>query len=481
MQMDKRQDIAKKNSKASYFVILGIMCFAVFVVITASLNNDITRDIYALSNTLIDTIGLVVLTLLFGFSFSGTGDIKRPVQAFKLLLTLVFTSVFFSSLAESMYGMPDRVVLIITFTTLAYAFAGTFYLALWGYQKQFLKRSKNTRPVTILLFCATACYISAVIINLFVPVTFSYTEQGVWDYNVADYTSFIMNCICITIMCIATFTSGMDLKKKLSFLSFLIVPALVAFINLLYYVLGWEIFLPSIEHIAMILTLYIIFFNIHIELKNDIIKHEKEQIKLQFAATISQIQPHFVYNSLSVIAALCEEDPKLAAEAANTFSDYLRENIDFAGKDKPVTFAEELKHIKTYIWLEQLRFPNKLKVEYDIKCTDFYIPALSVQPLVENAVKHGICKTRSGGTVTISSYEDQCFYTITVSDDGVGFDPSKTINDGKQHVGIENARFRIREMSDGHLNIQSEPGKGTKVTIKLPKRKTDYEDNYRRR
>ncbi len=479
--MDKRQGLVKKRSKSSYFVILGIMCFAILTVITAAFTNNILRDIYAFSNTLIDIIGLVFLTLLFGFSFSGTGDIKKPAEAFKLLLILIFASVFFSSLADSMYRMPERVIFITAFTTLAYAFAGTFYLALWGYQKQFLKRSKTTKPVTITLTAATLVYITIVIINLFVPVTFTITDQGVWDHNVVDYVSFVMNCICITTMGIATFASGMDLKKKLSFASFLTVPAFIAIINLLHYVLGWEIFLTSIEHVAMILTLYIIFFNIHVELENEIIKQEKEQIRLQFSAMISQIQPHFVYNSLSVIAALCEEDPKLAEKAANTFSDYLRENIDFADKSAPVTFAEELKHIKTYIWLEQLRFPNKLTVGYDIRCTGFSLPALSVQPLVENAVKHGICKTRSGGTLKISSFEDEAFYTITVSDDGVGFDPSKELNDGKQHVGIENARFRIREMSGGHMDIESAPGKGTNVTIKLPKRKTDYEDNYRRR
>ena len=479
--MDKKQAFGKNNSRSSYFVILGIMCFAILVVITAAFKNDILRDIYAFSNTIIDIIGLVFLVLLFGFSFSRAGDIKRPAQAFKLLLTLVFATVFFSSLANSMYKMPDRVIMITTFTTLAYAFAGTFYLALWGYQKQFIKRSKMILPVTVALAAATMIYIAFVIINLFVPVTFVITEQGVWDYNVVDIISFIMNCICISILGIATFASGMDLKKKLSFASFLTVPAFIAIMDLLHYVLGWEIFLMSVEHIAMILTLYIIFFNIHIELENEIIRHEEEQIRLQFSAMISQIQPHFVYNSLSVIAALCEEDPKLAEKAATTFSDYLRENIDFADKSAPVTFEDELKHIKTYVWLEQLRFPDKLKVGYDIGCTGFYLPALSVQPLVENAVKHGICKTRQGGTVKISSFEDERFYTVTVSDDGMGFDPSKVNDDGKQHVGIENARFRIREMSDGDLDIESKPGEGTTVTIKLPKRKTDYEDNYRRR
>ena len=184
---------------------------------------------------------------------------------------------------------------------------------------------------------------------------------------------------------------------------------------------------------------------------------------------ISQMQPHFLYNSLSVISALCEEDPGLAAKATNAFSDYLRENINFANKSDPISFSEELSHIKIYAWLEKLRFPNKLNIEYDIKQDAFPVPALSVQPMVENAIRHGICKTKGGGTVKICSFDTDQYYTVTVSDNGAGFDVSQAIDDGRQHLGIENTRYRIREMVGGSLDIVSAPGKGTTVTIKIPK------------
>ena len=469
--MDRMQVLAKKNSRLSYYIVLAIMCFAIFLAIEAAVNNNIVRNEFAFSNTIVDIVCLFFALLLFGFSFSKAGDKKKPALAFKVLVTLVFATIFFSALANSIYGIPERYILLNLFVTLSYIVSGTFYLALWGYQKQFIKNSKMTLTVTVLITSVMLSYIAAVIINLFMPVTFIITPQGLYDETVFDLASFMMNCFCLTTLCIATFNSGMNLKKKLSFTSFLLVPAIHTVLILLYIVLGWDIILTSITSAAMILTLYIIFFNIHIEMENEIIHQEKEQIRLQFSAMISQIQPHFVYNSLSVIAALCEEDPGLAAEAANTFSDYLRKNIDFANKNNPVSFPEELNHIKTYIWLEQLRFPNKLKAEYDIRCTDFYVPALSVQPLAENAVKHGICKTKSGGTVRISSFEDDLYYVITVTDDGAGFDASKPVQDGKQHVGIENARFRIREMFNGSLDIESRPGDGTTVTIKIPKRK----------
>ena len=149
--------------------------------------------------------------------------------------------------------------------------------------------------------------------------------------------------------------------------------------------------------------------------------------------------------------------------------EYLRENIDFADKSEPVSFSEELNHIKTYIWLEKLRFSNKLNIEFDISCTSFFVPALSVQPMVENAIKHGICKKKDGGTVRIGSFETAEHYIVSVADDGIGFDAAVHADDGRKHLGIENTRYRIREMVGGSLDIASSPGEGTTVTIKIPK------------
>ena len=233
--------------------------------------------------------------------------------------------------------------------------------------------------------------------------------------------------------------------------------------------LSSNIYILGVLSATVLLPLCLIFHYAHNELEEDVVRKEKEQIQLQVSAMISQMQPHFLYNSLAVISALCEEDPHLAAEATNAFSSYLRENMDFADKRNPISFSEELNHIRTYVWLEKLRFPNKLNIEYDINSTAFPVPALSVQPMVENAIKHGICKSRSGGTVRICSIETDLFYIVTVSDDGIGFDVEETVDDGRQHLGIKNTRYRIREMTGGSLTIESTPGKGTTVKIRIPK------------
>ena len=117
-----------------------------------------------------------------------------------------------------------------------------------------------------------------------------------------------------------------------------------------------------------------------------------------------------------------------------------------------------------------MRYEDRLTIFYNIETTDFMIPALSVQPIVENAVRHGVSKLEEGGTVIISSYEkDDCF-EITVEDDGVGFDPEKGSDDkSRSHVGIENVRTRLRDMCGGTMTIDSEIGFGTTVTIRIPK------------
>jgi LytS/YehU family sensor histidine kinase len=132
----------------------------------------------------------------------------------------------------------------------------------------------------------------------------------------------------------------------------------------------------------------------------------------------------------------------------------------------PIRFAEELKHIEHYVNIEKVRFPD-MNIEYDTETTGFVLPALSVQPLVENAIKHGLMRLESGGTVVIRSYETPTHFCVTVTDDGVGFDPTRPI-DEKKHVGLRNIRGRLKAMVNGELLIESAPDEGTKAMILIP-------------
>ncbi len=193
---------------------------------------------------------------------------------------------------------------------------------------------------------------------------------------------------------------------------------------------------------------------------------------------MSQIRPHFIYNTLNAIYVLCAKDPERARKAIYDFSKYLRGNFEQMDRSEPVSFKDELQHVRFYLSIEQLRFPDALDVEYDIKEQEFSLPALSLQPLVENAVRHGIRAKNGKGQIRISSFEENRECYVVVEDDGEGFDVAaweKNIienggegNDGRRHVGLANVQERIREYG-GRLIIESRIGKGTQMIICIPK------------
>ena len=201
-------------------------------------------------------------------------------------------------------------------------------------------------------------------------------------------------------------------------------------------------------------------------------KLEKELEDSRIAVMLSQIKPHFLYNVLNTIYHLYRKEPDTAQEAVSSFAEYLRCNMLSIEKNEPVPFSEEYQHIQTYLSLEQIRFRGKLDIVYDVDVTDFKVPPLTVEPLVENAVKHGVTKKRGGGVITISTRRTAEGTQITVKDTGNGFDPDHYMDDGKPHVGIRNVRDRLQRMVGGSLSITSSEN-GTVAVISIPGREAN--------
>ena len=197
---------------------------------------------------------------------------------------------------------------------------------------------------------------------------------------------------------------------------------------------------------------------------------EAELKESRVAIMLSQIQPHFIYNTLGTIERMCLKDPQKAYELVRNFSLYLRGNFIELDSVTPIRFTEELKHVEYYANIEKVRFPD-MNIEYEVEATEFVLPALSVQPLVENAIKHGLMRLETGGTVVIRSFETPTHFCVEVKDDGVGFDTDAPI-DEKKHVGLRNIRGRLKAMVDGDLILESKPGVGTKAVIMIPKEVT---------
>ena len=218
---------------------------------------------------------------------------------------------------------------------------------------------------------------------------------------------------------------------------------------------------------AVAFLLYYLIIHVHISQQ----VNEEKDIKLReqrLSMMLSQIQPHFLYNTLNTITALCRANPKLAEETTVKFSRYLRENMYSMETYDTHPFERELDHIKIYLEIEKLRFGDRLNVEYDIKSTDFHVPVLTLQPIVENAVKHGICKRLEGGTVKIETRKEGRDDIIIISDNGEGFEPETVLNDDREHIGIQNANERLKNTVKTEMEIYSLVGVGTRVTIVIP-------------
>ena len=224
--------------------------------------------------------------------------------------------------------------------------------------------------------------------------------------------------------------------------------------------------------VAMVMVLRIIPNNINALAKAKELETEKMVLNAQLAQSristmMSQIRPHFIYNTLGSIEQLCELNPPKAGELVHNFAKYLRGNFGELDNPKPILMSQEMEHVHHYISIENVRFPD-MTFSFEMNSEDFHIPALTVQPLVENAIKHGLMKLEKGGSIRVTTYETQKDYCICVEDDGVGFDPSGLLDD-KKHIGIRNIRDRLKVMVGGVLEIESTPGMGTKVFITIPK------------
>ena len=287
--------------------------------------------------------------------------------------------------------------------------------------------------------------------------------------SIGSFLSYLTYVYILGITGILIIRRQMSAKKKSVYMSYILVPVVIS----AWYTLTG---LPPTFFVATFISVILIYANIYIDLGRENVEYELEnahketELALQRnKQTLSQIRPHFIFNALGSIEELCVVDAKKAESAVHYFAKYLRANMDALGEADMVPFETELDHIHNYIWLEKMRFDDELDYIEDIQIDDFLIPTLSIQPLVENAVKHGMMGKEEGTLhVKIRTYQKDNNYVVEISDDGCGFDASQKKDDGRSHIGMSYAKTSIENRLSGKLNIESEIGKGTKVSIYIP-------------
>lgn len=389
---------------------------------------------------------------------------KRRDEMF-LLIFFIFTAIHFAT-----YTVYDLVKDYYTSDTYIMSFYTTFYimnnaevflffLYLSNYIRLPQKYKKIFSLINIVLF---SVFVVSDFVNLATHMYFSAVD-GVYHREqfmiISQGYQFVMLVISFIL---AIINKELNVREKIAFSIYCFIPFVAIIV---------QNALPgfAIAYLSMILAIEILILFLSIE-KNFMLLEDEQRLKdANVKIMVSQIQPHFIYNTLSSISTLIPIDQARAQKALDDFTEYLRMNFSTLTETNLVSFSDELKHIQTYIELEKMRFNERLHVNYDIKVSSFDVPLLSIQPLVENAIKHGILKKVEGGTLLIKTYETENSYVVEVVDDGVGFNIEDIDFKSNTHIGLNNVKHRITTMCKGEMNIFSEINKGTTIVVKFYK------------
>jgi len=418
----------------------------------------------------INTLGATIcLIILFFVATSKYGKEKRS-KIFARFIFVYFV-VLISSAAENL--MDISVNLLNPFLTTAIMFiipvCGPilllFFTALFLAtieEKTVISKSSNYAVYTVFALCAVDI-ISAVVLRCVTMFRFAYPMYYFMrnDWLFLNHILSLM-CMCILTILIIAYKKFISIRELLTLLSYLILPTVAVVVDIFF---GRF----ATVNLSLILVIVIYYASIQVELAQAIKQKEIELIENKVYIMLSQIKPHFLYNALSAIAQLCDDDPIKAKKATVDFSTYLRCNMESLDNKGLIRVEKEIDHVKGYLALEKAIYGKALNVVYKIEAGGFLLPSLTIQPITENAVKHGIGKKEGGGTITVKVCESGNEFHVIISDNGRGYDTGSMYKDDRSHIGIENVKQRLKEQCRGTLEISSEIGKGTTAVIKIPK------------
>ena len=413
------------------------------------MDNLLENDLMRLLPLLLEMVGLTFAVLIDPY-------LNKRYERGMIVIILLIISLVMQNFAE--YILSDHIVMPELRTGVSfYGYCvRPVILALFFYIVETPKRVRILWGMVILngLIHSTAFY---------TDICFTITSGNHYMRGTLGYTCHIISGILLLQL---LFVSIWKMKSDRK------IENVIPFINVIVIVISvvMDSVIPpgnsSTTYLTIAIVCCTVFYYIWLHLMFER-QHEKSiQADQRIKIMMSQIQPHFLYNTLSTIQALCKTDPDKAFDTTEKFGTYLRQNIDSLSKSDLIPIDKEIEHTRIYSEIETTRFPN-VHIDFDIEDSAFDLPALTVQPLVENSIRHGV-RIRRDGQVNISTRNTGEFHEILITDNGKGFDVSTLENMSGTHIGIANVRERIREMCGGEMIIVSNEGEGTTITIRLP-------------
>ena len=415
-------------------------------------------------NIALNLTGLFIVLLIFVGCIGEKIKQKRGSNYFLTLLAAIALALVADSVSWIGEGQPHLSTLTLISNTVASCLGQVVIINFMEYLCESLYENSKT-AILILRVFRGLCLISILYLVGNIPGGYAYVVDDLGCYVAGENTLLtilyllfpLLSFLVLALM--ALFANRTPVGNRISFVSYTILPAVC---------IVWDEFSPGIAltYVSLAISALSMYTGIFIRRQDEYDRQEK-------ALMLSQINPHFTYNTLTAIAAMCDSSPRQAKKLTIDFAQYLRHNLDTLTCDGTIPFKKELDHVECYLKIEKARFGERLNVVYSIQCTDFSIPPLTVQPLVENAVKHGITKKAAGGTVKILAFKEEDSYVVEIIDDGVGFSTENVTGNHQSHVGLSNVESRIKRMCRGSLYIKSMPSVGTRVTVTIPCGKGD--------
>jgi len=418
-----------------------------------------TINAILLANLVITVSGLLIslICLLMSIIFHKLGYEKD------MLFITFFVILACYTFSETLNLLSTNVILSRITLFLSSLFSSMLITLIFIYFLQCAGKSWKKNKLFHYIVLLWVVYVAILVITQFTTFIYYFTPDNAYHRGpwypillIPPIVSMILNLIALYL-----YRSAISRRMRISFIVYYMAPLIGMIIQVYFY---------GIVVIVLGTTVSILFmFALRLVDEVELSYRQADKIASQHASIlVLQMRPHFIYNTLTSIYYLCKKDSSKAQQVILDFSNYLKKNFTAITSENCIPFTEELGHIKAYLAVELVRYEDRLFVDYDIPVTMFNLPPLTLQPIVENAVKYGISPDGSPLNIHITTFESKDCFVVTIEDDGPGFIEPR---DDSPHIALDNIRQRLKTYCDGTLNISQRKDGGTKVTVFLPKKR----------
>ncbi len=407
-------------------------------------------------------LGAILVMMMLGVIFSAVIPVtdRWSKRYFIILFSLLLMCSVTCFLATLFWYDPH----MATAERIVYFFEGLLLSSLMFMPTVFLLHSCGEDLKSSLLFKAVVVLLSVYyimfIIGQFTDVIYCVTP----DNKYIRGSLFALWLSPLVVVLILNIGGLLKRRNKLSKRYFL---ALLLYLLPMTISLFFHMFFEAEVYVMLCMVLFgLVMFGLILADNMDQFMHQQREIAMQKASiNVLQMRPHFIYNTMMSIYYLCKQDPDKAQQVTLDFTSYLRKNFTAIASEETIFFRDELEHTRAYLAVEQAQHEDRLFVKFDTPYTQFRLPPLTLQPLVENAVKHGMDPDGDPLYIYVKTRRIRGSSEIIVENNGSVYDPA---NDNEPHIALNNIRQRLEIMCKGKLEITPHEGGGTSVKVTIP-------------